>query len=187
VVIAPSVVGTTFLKAGSQHERENESSASGIGLSVLLVAASQLAAQGGPPWLDRGWPWPRTRCGRPGGGFGRGAAWAGPGAGADAQFVADRDVFHFLLQNHDQIRRNVKNTKTGVETLTESDKPEIAAKLQEHVAAMAKRVEEQRPIHMRDPLFAELFRHTARFICSTTRLPRAYAWSKPRRIRTSPS
>ena len=47
----------------------------------------------------------------------------------------------------------------GVETLTESDKPEIAAKIQEHVAAMYRRVEEGRPIHMRDPLFAEVFRH----------------------------
>ena len=81
------------------------------------------------------------------------------GGGPDAQFAADRDVFHSLLQNHEAIRREVKNTENGVETLTESDKPEIAAKIQEHVAAMAKRVEQRRPIHMRDPLFAEVFRH----------------------------
>ena len=73
------------------------------------------------------------------------------------QFAADRDVFHALLQSHDQIRRDLKNTERGVETLTESDNPAIAAKIQEHVAAMAKRVETRRPIHMRDPLFAELF------------------------------
>jgi hypothetical protein len=73
--------------------------------------------------------------------------------------VADRDVFHSLLQNHEQVRREVKNINNGVETLTESDKPEIAALIQDHVAAMAKRVEERRPIHMRDPLFAEVFRH----------------------------
>ena len=81
------------------------------------------------------------------------------GGGADAQFTTDRDLFHALLQNHEQIRREVKNTDNGVETLTESDKPEIAAMIQKHVAAMAKRVEERRPIHMRDPLFAEVFRH----------------------------
>jgi hypothetical protein len=81
------------------------------------------------------------------------------GGGPDTQFAADRDVFHYLLQNHQEIRRDVKNTAKGVETLTESDKPEIAAKIQEHVAAMAKRVEEGRPIHMRDPLFAEIFKH----------------------------
>jgi hypothetical protein len=73
--------------------------------------------------------------------------------------VADRDVFHRLLQDKDQIHRQVKNTSQGVETLTESDQPEVAAKIQEHVAAMAKRVEERRPIHMRDPLFAEVFRN----------------------------
>jgi hypothetical protein len=131
-----------------------------LALSVLAAATSQLAAQGGPPWAGRrggpgrGAGWANQR-----GGFGRGPAWARQGGGADPQFVADRDLFHFLLQNHDQIRREVKNTPNGVETLTESDKPEIAAKIQEHVAAMAKRVEERRPIHMRDPLFAEVFQH----------------------------
>ena len=131
-----------------------------LGLGVLVVATSQLAAQGGPPWAKQGGGRGRgPAVANQAGGPGRGPAWARQGGGADAQFVADRDVFHFLLQNHDQIRRSVKNITAGVETLTESDKPEIAAKIQEHVAAMARRVEERRPIHMRDPLFAELFRH----------------------------
>jgi hypothetical protein len=101
----------------------------------------------GPAWANQG------------GGPGRGLGLARQGAGPDSQFAVDRDVFHGLLQNHEAIRREVKNTENGVETLTESDKPEIAAKIQEHVAAMAKRVEEGRPIHMRDPLFAEVFKH----------------------------
>ncbi len=131
-----------------------------LGLSVLAVAASQLAAQGGPPWAGRGGgPGRGPAWGNQGSGPGRGPGWARQGGGPDAQFATDRDVFHFLLQNHDQIRREVQNTKQGVETLTESDQPEIAAKIQEHVVAMAKRVEERRPIHMRDPLFAEVFRH----------------------------
>lgn len=131
-----------------------------LGLSVLAVAASQLAAQGGPPWAGRGGgPGRGPAWGNQGGGPGRGPGWARQGGGPDSQFASDRDVFHFLLQNHDQIRREVQNTKQGVETLTESDQPEIAAKIQEHVVAMAKRVEERRPIHMRDPLFAEVFRH----------------------------
>jgi hypothetical protein len=91
--------------------------------------------------------------------MGRGPAWARQGGGPDGQFAADRDVFHYLLQNHDQIRREVQNTTDGVTTSTESDNPEIAVKIQEHVAAMAKRVEERRRIHMRGPLFAEIFRH----------------------------
>ena len=86
----------------------------------------------------------------------------GPGRGghdADASFVADRDDFHFLLEHHDEIRRDVKELKNGVETVTESDNKQVAAKIQKHVAAMYQRVEHQRPIRMRDPLFAEIFAH----------------------------
>jgi intracellular sulfur oxidation DsrE/DsrF family protein len=68
-------------------------------------------------------------------------------------------VFHFLLTNHDKITRKVKELPNGVETITESDDAAIAAKIQEHVKWMQYRVEEQKPIRMRDPLFAELFRH----------------------------
>jgi len=95
-----------------------------------------------------------------GAGPGRGPGWQRRGAAADEQFAADREGFHALLQNRQQIRREVKNTERGVETLTESDQPEIAALIRKHVCAMAKRVEEGRPIHLRDPLFAEIFRHT---------------------------
>ena len=95
----------------------------------------------------------------PGGPRGRG----GPGfrkGQSDTQFVVDRDVFHFLLANGDKIKREVKNLKDGVETVTESDDPEVAGKIQEHVAAMYVRVEKPNPIRMRDPLFAEIFRNS---------------------------
>ncbi len=87
-------------------------------------------------------------------GFGRGA---GRGRGRDEQFAIDHEVFFFLLDHRDQIRRTVKNLPNGIETLTESDDEAVAAKIQEHVAAMYDRVEEGRPIHMRDPLFREIF------------------------------
>jgi hypothetical protein len=114
-------------------------------LALLTMAASQAIAQGG-----RGFG---------GGGRGyRGGRGGGP-PGRDASFVKDRDDFHYLLQHHDKIERTVTDREDGVETLTESNDPEIAAKIQEHVDAMYNRVEEGRPIHMRDPLFAEVFRH----------------------------
>ena len=47
----------------------------------------------------------------------------------------------------------------GIDTVTESDKPEVAAKIRTHVAAMYARLKDGRPIHQRDPLFAELFAH----------------------------
>ena len=81
------------------------------------------------------------------------------GPGRDPQHRADMEVFHFLLDHRNELRRQVKHLPNGVETLTESDNPKITAKIQEHVAAMKKRVEERRPIHARDPLFRELFRN----------------------------
>ncbi|MCA9198716.1 MAG: hypothetical protein KDA87_14305 [Planctomycetales bacterium] len=81
------------------------------------------------------------------------------GRGPDKEFAADRDVFHLLLANGEKIRREVTELEDGVETVTESDDVEIISKIQEHVDAMYRRVDEGRPIRMRDPLFAEVFRH----------------------------
>ncbi len=107
-----------------------------------------LLAQGGPP------------PGR-GPGFGRGRG-PGRGPGADPQFIADRDVFHFLLEHHTKITRTVKQLSNGVDTLTESDDPEIADMIRKHVKAMYERVENGRPIHLRDPLFGAVFQHADR-------------------------
>ena len=83
----------------------------------------------------------------------------GKGRGSDPAFAAERELFHELLQHRADIRREVKKLDRGVETLTESDKPEVAAAIQKHVASMEKRVKDKQPIHRRDPLFAEVFRH----------------------------
>ena len=83
----------------------------------------------------------------------------GRGPHGDPSFAADRDTFHFLLESHDKIKRKVKLLDNGVQTLTTSTDAEVAARIQEHVAAMYSRLEESRPIRLRDPLFAELFRH----------------------------
>jgi hypothetical protein len=92
------------------------------------------------------------------GGQGRRFRYRG-GRGAGNAFSQDHNVFHLLLQHHEQIKRSVKQLEDGVDTLTESDDPQIAAKIQEHVAAMYKRVEEGTPIRMRDPLFAAVFQN----------------------------
>ena len=89
----------------------------------------------------------------------------GPGGGQgqhgrDDRHDADHQVFQFLLRNHKQIRRTVRELPNGVETLTESDVPEVADKIKEHVEWMEYRIENANPIRMRDPLFAELFKHT---------------------------
>ena len=85
-------------------------------------------------------------------------AGKGPG-GKDTAFVADRDTFHFLLENHKAIKRTVKKLDNGVETTTESDKPEVTKKIQEHVPAMYERLKSGNGVRYWDPLFAETFKH----------------------------
>lgn len=77
----------------------------------------------------------------------------------DAAFQKDRALFHFLLSNRKHIRRKVTNRKDGVQTLTESDNPQVARKIQQHVESMHQRLKHKRPIHLRDPLFAAIFRN----------------------------
>ena len=80
--------------------------------------------------------------------------------GQDQRHDEDHEVFQFLLQNHKKISRTVKDLPDGVETLTESEDREVADKIKEHVEWMEYRIKNTNPIRMRDPLFAELFRHT---------------------------
>ena len=79
--------------------------------------------------------------------------------GPPADIRADQEVFHYLLANHDKIQRTVTKTEKGVETLTESDSPEVAAKIQEHVSAMHRRVVEGRGLRFWDELFSAVFKH----------------------------
>lgn len=90
---------------------------------------------------------------------GKGDGGMGKGAVGDPAFAADRELFHELLERRADIRREIKKTDKGVETLTESDKPDVAKAIQRHVVSMEKRVKDKRPIHLRDPLFMEVFRH----------------------------
>lgn len=95
------------------------------------------------------------RAGR-GAGMGRGP---GGGRGPDASMMADQDVFHYLLDKHKSIRRSVKNLDNGVESLTESDDPEVTAKIQEHVAAMHERIKSGRGLRFWDELFVAVFQN----------------------------
>jgi hypothetical protein len=83
----------------------------------------------------------------------------GRGMMGDAAHAADMQVFHQLFDHRTEIRRQVIVREDGVETLTESTNPEVGRMLQTHVESMLARVKEGRPIHRRDPLFAELFRY----------------------------
>ncbi len=89
-------------------------------------------------------------------------AFAGPrfgrrGRGPDASHLADQQLIHRLLDERAKIVRHVRNLPNGVETVTETDDAELRRVLVEHVLSMARRVEDVRPIRMRDPLFRALF------------------------------
>ena len=92
----------------------------------------------------------------PGGGRGPGA---GRGMGTDAAMRIDQDVFHYLLERHELIRREVKNLDNGVETITESDDEAVASMIQEHVAAMHERVKTGRGLRFWDELFVAVFKN----------------------------
>jgi intracellular sulfur oxidation DsrE/DsrF family protein len=92
----------------------------------------------------------------------------GKGVG-DPAMKADMEVFHFLLGNRADIKRTVKVLPDGVETVTESDKPDVAKKIREHVAAMHQRVKSGKGIHLRDPLFAEIFKNYDKVVMKVER------------------
>ena len=93
--------------------------------------------------------------------FGQGRG-GGRGMMGDATHAGDMQLFHQLFQHRTEIVRQVISRGDGIETVTESKNPEVTRILQAHVASMLARVKEARPIHLRDPLFAELFRYADR-------------------------
>lgn len=83
----------------------------------------------------------------------------GRGMMGDGAHAADMQLFHQLFEHRTEIDRQVIAREDGIETVTESKNPEVTRLLQTHVASMLARVKEGRPIHQRDPLFVELFKH----------------------------
>ena len=88
-------------------------------------------------------------------GGGRGMMHAGP-------HQADMQTFHQLFEHRAEITRQVTQLPNGVETVTESDNPEVTRILQAHVDAMVSRVKDGSAIHRRDPLFREIFQYSDR-------------------------
>lgn len=69
----------------------------------------------------------------------------------------DRDVWQHMLVHNASIRRTLRHTETGVESLTESDDPAIAAKIKEHSFAMKERMRVGATVRAWDDVFSELF------------------------------
>lgn len=91
--------------------------------------------------------------------MGKGEGGAPAMAMGDASKMGDMQVMHFLFDNRADISRTVKMLPNGVDAVTESDKPDIAAQIKTHVAAMYARLKDGARIRQHDPLFDELFEH----------------------------
>lgn len=116
---------------------------------ALAAAAAGLAAwYGESVFAQRGRGRGRGRGGPP--------PWAG--RPRDEAHEADHALIQQLLEHRGEIVRQVKPLENGVETITETENAALREVLVKHVQAMKARVEEGRPIHLRDPLFYELFR-----------------------------
>jgi hypothetical protein len=123
---------------------------------VLLTSAPVLATHGGgaptnapPPDQSEQQPAP-----------GRGMMGCAMMMGADQH--ADMQLFQALIAHRAEITRTVTLRLDGIETVTGSSNPEVTRLLQKHVGSMLAHVKEARPIHQRDPLFAEIFRYADR-------------------------
>lgn len=90
-------------------------------------------------------------------GFGKGKGHGpGHGPGGGGEF---RGVIHELFAAHADINRKVEMTEKGYRAVTTSQKPEVAKKLQTHVAQMEARLDGGMSVRHWDPAFAELREH----------------------------
>jgi hypothetical protein len=157
----------------------------GAGVASLAVAVA-LAAPGG----SSGRPKTRTApemncpcaCGETSAGgtvaprgqrgvMGQGMMGRGGMGGGMMGNAADMHLAHELLAGHETIRRTVTQLPNGVETVTTSTDPQLAARLPEHVRAMYARLKEGRLIRGFDPLFVALFQNGDKIHAAVTPLP----------------
>ncbi|MFM8477991.1 MAG: methyltransferase domain-containing protein, partial [Planctomycetaceae bacterium] len=139
-----------FSTAEDQKQSEQKQQQQQQQQGAAEPAAEPATGRGAGPGAGRGRGMGMGR----GAGMGRGL---GMGRGPDAAMSTDMEVFHYLLERHADIRRKVQVIEHGVETLTESDSPEVAGKIQEHVAAMQVRMQKGQGLRFWDPLFAAIF------------------------------
>jgi hypothetical protein len=93
------------------------------------------------------------------GGMAAGMGMMGAGMQNDAASAADMRVVHQLIASHDQIKRTVTNLPNGIKTVTESDNPQVAQAIKEHVASMGKRLKDGRQFSMFSPTLPVLFQN----------------------------
>lgn len=95
----------------------------------------------------------------------------GRGSGAVASMGMsgeEHEAIWKLLDNRKDISRAVEELPNGVKTTTTSTIPELVAVIRSHARAMAGRLEEDRPVRLWDPVFADVFAHAKEIQLSVT-------------------
>jgi hypothetical protein len=77
----------------------------------------------------------------------------------DAGSAGDMALVHELLAVHDRIERTVTTRPDGIRTVTESDDPQVAQKIQAHVASMSQRLGDGREFNLFSTTLPVLFRN----------------------------
>ncbi len=91
------------------------------------------------------------------GGCGTAQTQRAEGSPTPGSLAYDKAVFHQLLEDHAKVRRVLTLTPTGVEAVTESDDPTVAARIKDHTLAMQTRMKSGDRVRAWDPVFADLF------------------------------
>jgi uncharacterized protein len=92
--------------------------------------------------------------------------------GMSSDHREDMATIHALFGDAAKIERKITRLFDGVETVTESTDPEVAARIVNHTYAMKERLEQNRPIRSWDPLFAALFANASKIRMEITKTDR---------------
>lgn len=162
--LKPDVEASTVPKADPAEPGEPAESVALAENSDAVPDTTEHAEHAGPdspahggPGMGRG----RGGMGRGPGGMGGGPGM-GRGPGAMGGMREDMTTLHAMFADRDKIRRTITNLPDGAEAVTESDDPEIAGLLQQHVPAMESRVLKDNPLPPMTfhPIFIELIKHS---------------------------
>lgn len=94
------------------------------------------------------------------------------GPAQDNGFGADMSVVHEMLFNHDKIKRSVTDLPNGIRTVTESDDPQVAKEIKEHVASMAQRLKDGRVFNVASHTLPTIFANNAKIHTEIEQTPK---------------
>jgi hypothetical protein len=137
----------------------------GLGLAVAATFAQSGMGPGMGMGMGMGMGGMGMGQGRgmgPGMGMGRGMGMTAMLTTQDAGSAADMAVVQELLVVHDRIDRTVTRLPDGIRTVTESDDPQVAQKIQAHVASMSQRLADGREFNLFSNTLPVLFQNRDR-------------------------